>query len=48
MIPHMLVVECEVPEGMTLREWRWSRAPARERPLLVRHVRRVCRMQRHR
>jgi hypothetical protein len=46
MMPHVVIVESDVPEGMTLREWRVSRTPARERPPLVRLVRRVCRTQR--
>ncbi len=41
MVPTVLVVESDVPEGMTLREWRASRTPARERPPLVRLVRRI-------
>ena len=41
MVPTVLVVESDVPEGMTLREWRARRTPARERPRLVRLVRRV-------
>jgi hypothetical protein len=41
MVPHVLTVESDVPEGMTLREWRRSRTPARKRPPLVRLVRRV-------
>jgi hypothetical protein len=41
MVPHVLIVESDVPEGMTLREWRRSRTPPRKRPPLVRLVRRV-------
>ena len=46
MVPPVLTVECDVPEGMTLREWRRSRTPARKRSPLVRLLRRVCRTQR--
>jgi hypothetical protein len=46
MVPHVLTVESDVPEGMTLREWRRGRTPARKPPPLVRLVRRVCRTQR--
>jgi hypothetical protein len=46
MTPHILVVESDVPEGMTLCEWRRSRTPARAHPPLVRLVRRVRLKQR--
>ena len=36
----VLIVESDVPEGMTLREWRARRTPARQQPRLVRLVRR--------
>jgi hypothetical protein len=42
MVPTVITVESDVPEGMTLREWRRSRTPARKHPPLVRLVRRVC------
>ena len=41
MIHSRLIVESDAPVGMTLREWRASRTPARQRPLLMRLVRRI-------
>ena len=42
MIPGVLIIESDIPEGMTLREWRRTRIPPRGRPVLVRLVRRLC------
>ena len=44
----MLIIESDIPEGMTLREWRRTRVPSRERPALVRLVRRMCGVNRPR
>jgi hypothetical protein len=46
MVGQFLMIECDVPEGMTLREWSRARHPARERPALVRVVRRAWRAKR--
>jgi hypothetical protein len=43
MHPNIIVIESDVPEGMTLREWRRTRTPARKSPPLVRLVRHMHR-----
>jgi hypothetical protein len=41
VIPGVLVIECDIPDGVTLSEWRRTRIPSRGRPALVRLVRRL-------
>jgi hypothetical protein len=42
VIPGVVIIESDIPEGMTLREWRRTHIPPRGRPMLVRLARRLC------